>query len=338
MHKMIHGYSASCVKTPHVFSLLTETKASGSDLCNKELLISNLVVLDSSGEDDVGEDVELSCLLYPLNTLTCSWLSPTSQNDSHISFFVAVCEKTKLIHSLNYSSEELREDGVSSKSVSLCQDCTNNMKLYVILFYNVSLQNSWTFYAIKYNTEILEVLSPPPNISALVKDGGLLVMWGQPYSRVQAPLSCFEYQLDIGDQERPKNLTGQLSYTEPNTDPTSTYRVRMRTRKSFYCPGSYQWSEWSHTITVPTTESIYKVNTLLIVMISLGLPMMLLAVLLVIWHQRASKLLFPAIPHPPAKYKNFLEKNDTLFGLYPVQPPKYEEEITEVEDAEQNSE
>lgn len=45
-----------------------------------------------------------------------------------------------------------------------------------------------------------EVLSPPHNISASVKDGDLLVSWALPYSQVSSNPSCFEYQLDMGDQ------------------------------------------------------------------------------------------------------------------------------------------
>ncbi|KAF7653662.1 hypothetical protein LDENG_00079950 [Lucifuga dentata] len=313
----------------------SDTEAGDSDLCHDELLpINDLEVLSSSGEDDVVVDEDFSCFLYPTNTLTCSWSSPTSQNDSQISFFVIVCEKNK---ALNYSSEKLQEEGVRSKSVVLCQDCIDYKWLYVIFLYNVSLHNNWTVYAFKYDTKHLEVLAPPMNISASVEDGGLLVEWSQPHTRVELNPRCFDYQLDIDDQERPKILNNKLQYTEPNADPTHTYRVRMRTKTS-YCSGSDQWSEWSHTVTVAPTESVYKVNILVIIMISLGVPMILLAVLLVIRHQRVSKLLFPPIPHPPAKYKNFLEKNDTLVVHYPIQSPKYEEEITEVEDAEQNPE
>lgn len=45
-----------------------------------------------------------------------------------------------------------------------------------------------------------EVLSPPHNISASVKEGNLLVSWSLPYSKVSSNTWCFEYQLDLGDQ------------------------------------------------------------------------------------------------------------------------------------------
>ncbi|XP_070775088.1 interleukin-13 receptor subunit alpha-1-like isoform X2 [Enoplosus armatus] len=199
----------------------------------------------------------------------------------------------------------------------------------------VTTKGQFTLYTIRLGNESdREVLSPPQNVSASIKDGGLLVTWGLPRSREYSNPSCFEYQLDMGDQERPKNLTGQLSFLEQNADPCRTYRVRMRTKKMGYCLGSPQWSDWSHTVTVE--PSVYRLNTLVIVSISLGIPMILLAVLLLVRHQRVSEVLFPPIPRPPPKYKCFLEKNDTsnLFHLASSAEP--EAEITEVEDTEEN--
>jgi len=85
-------------------------------------------------------------------------------------------------------------------------------------------------------------------------------------------------------QETPKELNEQLSYREPKVDPSSTYRVRMRTRKGSKCVESSQWSEWSHALIVAVEQS--KLNNLVIVSISLGIPMILLAVLLLLRHQR----------------------------------------------------
>ncbi|XP_078144069.1 granulocyte-macrophage colony-stimulating factor receptor subunit alpha-like isoform X2 [Centroberyx gerrardi] len=294
---------------------------------------------NSSGQmqlvDEEEDNGNFSCLLYPTNTLNCSWSFHASPEERQSSTFIIICEGDE-----KHSFEEVRvsEEGVQSKSVVLCQHCIDYNTLYVILHVNVSLPNMWTTYTTKYDSDILEVLPPPPNISAVVRDGGLLVTWDQPYSRSSRTTKCFTYQLDISGQERLKDVTGQLNYTEPNADPTRTYRVRMRTRKSFQCIGSLHWSDWSHTVTVAPTESPLKLNCLVIVTISLGIPMILLAVLLLFRLQRVSKLLFPPIPRPSPKYKYFLEKNDTFLFAPPVQPPKYVEEITEVEEAEQSPE
>ncbi|KAF3850527.1 hypothetical protein F7725_012299 [Dissostichus mawsoni] len=85
----------------------------------------------------------------------------------------------------------------------------------LILHFNFTLKGKWTVYASKYDLNMLEVLSPPQNISASIKDGGLLVTWGLPHSRAHISSSCFEYQLDMGDQETPKEMSDQLCYREP---------------------------------------------------------------------------------------------------------------------------
>lgn len=46
-----------------------------------------------------------------------------------------------------------------------------------------------------------EVLLPPPKLSAVIDGSNLLVSWALP-SQVSSVNSCFEYQLDLGDQVR----------------------------------------------------------------------------------------------------------------------------------------
>ncbi|XP_076018300.1 uncharacterized protein LOC143010050 [Genypterus blacodes] len=310
-----------------------ETQANDSDPCqDKDVQTDTLIIKDSSGQDDeVGENVDVSCFLYPTNIFNCSISLTPPENEFQVSASVSICEKAKIC-TLNYSSEDFSPP----EPVVLCPNCIDYQKLYIIILYNVSLHNKWTVYANKYKTAKLEVLSAPPNITAWFRDGGLLVTWSQPDCRVPTTASCFNYELDIGDQETPKSLKSQLSYTEPNVDPSRPIRVRMRTRKRPHCHGSNEWSEWSDAVTVTPTKSIYKVNTLVIVTISLGIPMMLLAVLLLVRSQRVSKVLFPPIPGPPRAYKHFLQTNDMFIARDPVLPLKHEEVITEVEDTEQN--
>ncbi|XP_054452146.1 uncharacterized protein LOC129088907 isoform X3 [Anoplopoma fimbria] len=262
------------------------------------------------------------CLLYPTNILNCSWSFHTLEEDAQLFVHISICDGNSKVHYPNLSSER-----VGSMSLILRE----HENLYVILHFNITLHDKWTVYSWENNMNMLEVLLPPQKIAASFKDGSLLVTWGLPQSRVNYKPSCFEYQLDMGDQERPKYLTNQLVYTEPNADPTSTYNLRMRMRKMEKCQES-SWSEWSPSV---MEQSVHKLSTLVIVSISLGIPMILLAVLLLLRHQRVSKVLFPPIPCPPPKYKCFLEKSET-FNIYPAQPA--DPEITEVEYTERKPE
>ncbi|XP_034006749.1 granulocyte-macrophage colony-stimulating factor receptor subunit alpha-like [Trematomus bernacchii] len=219
-------------------------------------------------------DTNLTCLLYPTNILNCSWSFNTLHQDTQLFVNISICDGNKSVQSPDLSSEEK----VGSRSLALHD---HKMSL-LILHFNFTLHGNWTVYASKYDLNMLEVLSPPQNISASIKDGGLLVTWGSPHCRVDNDPFCFEYQLDMGDQETPKEFSDRLSYREPKVDPSSTYRVTMRTRKGNQCVEFSQWSEWSHAVTVEQS----KLNNLVIVSISLGIPMILLAVLLLLRHQR----------------------------------------------------
>ncbi|GLD74122.1 uncharacterized protein AKAME5_002545000 [Lates japonicus] len=295
------------------------------DVCLEENGLEEISVTSSSSPDetllktDVNET--FTCLLYPTNLLNCSWSFHNLPEDTQLSVCISICDDVIGVDSL--SSVER----VGSTSLTLQQ----HEALLVKLKFNMSRHDEWKVYTYTYEKPRLEVLSPPVNVSATVQDGRLLVTWN-PSS--QASSYCSEYQLDLGDKDIHEPLTHQTSFTKMTADPTHTYRVRMRTRIHKMCFGSDQWSEWTPTITVE--QSVYKLNTLLIVSISLGIPMILLAVMLLVRHQRVSELLFPPITRPPPKYIYFLEKSDPLSFFHPALPPKAEEEITEVQDAEYN--
>ncbi|XP_060939803.1 interleukin-13 receptor subunit alpha-1-like [Limanda limanda] len=294
--------------------------------CQREMVTEELQVLDFTNSSLLEHSVELTdvretfiCLLYPTNLLNCSWSFLTLEKDMQLSVGISVCHDTTTVQSLNQSLVD--RDG--SRSL----DLQEHEELHVILQFNMSQHDKWRVYTYQYDMATLEVMSPPSNISAAFKDGDLLVKWAQSRSK------CLEHQLDLGNQEPPKQLRSQLSYTELNADPTFTYRVRMKTRKLDLCTGS-QWSEWSPTVTVEPSGEPDQLNTLSIISISFGIPMILLALLLLLRYQRVSKLLFPLIPRPPPKYIYYLEDNDTFNFSHPVQPSKAEEEITKVEEEE----
>ncbi|XP_041660147.1 interleukin-5 receptor subunit alpha-like [Cheilinus undulatus] len=307
----------------------TGTEAEHTDLCQDESLESGDLIVDGPSVQNpnftmgaVVDERNFPCFLYPTNLLNCSWSFSTLQEDAQLSVDLRICDNNTEDPSLNHLSEKR----VGSLSVPVFP----HEHLYVIFKFNITLNDKRTVYFYKYDMWMLEVLSPPHNITAFINDGGLQVAWSNPKSWTNPSLHCFQYQLDIGDQERPRNFTGKLSHMEPNADPSHTYRVRMRTRLSDGCAENSQWSDWSHIVTVERTD---KLNLLVIIFISLGLPMILLAVLLLLRHQRVYEVLFPPIPRPPQKYKGFLEKSDTFNVFQSALSAEPVEEITEVEDA-----
>ncbi|XP_049454089.1 granulocyte-macrophage colony-stimulating factor receptor subunit alpha-like isoform X2 [Epinephelus fuscoguttatus] len=221
----------------------SETEANSQDVCQLEKIHGDIYPESTSKEGHYVEEPEVNdnfhCLLYPTNTLNCSWSFHTLQKDTQLFVHISICDDERIVCSLNASPGER----VGSSSLHLHKHGS-----HVILRFNLTLHHEWTVYTCAYDMDMIEVLSPPQNISASVKDGDLLVTWDLPHSRANSNPSCFEYQLDMGDQERPRNVTERLSYTEPNANPTCTYSVRMRARKKSDCQEATQWSDWSHAI------------------------------------------------------------------------------------------
>ncbi|XP_034558069.1 interleukin-5 receptor subunit alpha-like [Notolabrus celidotus] len=309
-----------------LLSSQTESEANDADVCG-EATPGVLLSQDSSvnglmvEKAAVNNDESFRCLLYSTKQLNCSWSFLTLHQDAHLSVIISICSEGTTIHSLNQSSVER----VGSMSLTLSEHDT----IEVILQFNITLHDNWTVYLYAYEVQDIEVLPPPRDVTASIKGGGVLVTWSKPTNMEDSGPWCFEYQLDMGNQGRLIHVITQLNYTEPNADPSHTYRVRMRTKITDTCIEKSHWSDWSHTATVERTD---KLSLLLIISISLGLPMILLAVLLLVRHQRVYEVLFPPIPRPPQKYKGFLEKNETLNFFYPATSAEPVEEITEVED------
>ncbi|XP_028988589.1 interleukin-5 receptor subunit alpha-like [Betta splendens] len=299
-----------------------ESEANHSDLC-EEGPEHELIVSGSSFQTyhvhkhEVPE--HFSCHTYPTNKLNCSWRFHTLAEGANLSVSISICK--------DVSWGKIFQEKEGAWSHSFAQFKPED----VVVEFNMSLADNWTAYTYMFNEEGMEVLSPPSNISISVKDGNLLVMWNQPFSHTTKNSNCFDYELDLGDKENIISLTrpDKLAYTELNK-PTHTYKVRIRAKKSESCFEGPEWSEWSDTIMLEPTA--YKLNMLVIISISLGIPMILLAVLLVVRHQRVSQLLFPPIPRPPPKYIHFLEKGHLPNLFYPAPSSMTEEEITEVED------
>ncbi|CAB1326557.1 unnamed protein product [Coregonus sp. 'balchen'] len=279
------------------------------------------------------------CLIYPTNQLNCSWKFHGLPNDRQSYASVFVCRETERISNVDCVTEAIGGQGAQGGTGNAdrvvghvsagCQGSVDNSVTSVILTFNVSRPDVWCIYTHKYHTRDIDVLRPPTNITAWIREGVLLVQWGLPSSRFSTKPSCFHYQLQINGQV--SDLEERLTYSETNADPTHSYDVRMRVRKSSYCRGSQHWSSWSNTIKVAPFESPNQLNSLVVAAIALGIPMILLSLLLLIRLQR--ERLFPHIPGPPLKIKHLLERDDQFQFVPQALPSKCVEEITVVEEA-----
>lgn len=67
-----------------------------------------------------------------------------------------------------------------------------------------------------------EVLLPPPKLSAVINGSNLLVSWALPRNQLNSSNSCFEYQLDLGDQVR-----NAYAYTDARRTDAKFRNVRV---------------------------------------------------------------------------------------------------------------
>ncbi|XP_049603072.1 granulocyte-macrophage colony-stimulating factor receptor subunit alpha isoform X2 [Syngnathus scovelli] len=305
-------------------------ETTNAEVCQDEKSIGNLQLLSSSLHEhnfmDIEENNNFNCFLYPTNLLNCSWIFPTLDKEFQLYVHISICDNNSTVQPLHLISKQ--------HSGSTCIALKQYECLYVIIQFNVSLHHQWAVYSYVYDTEMMEVLPPPGNISASVKDKDLVVTWDKPRGRANYRSVCFEYQLAVGNQEQTQIQCCELSHTMPNANLASTYSVKVRTRKRSTCSGSQLWSDWSDTVIIQ--QSFYTFNITIIVAIAIGIPMILLTLLLLVRNHRVAQVLYPTIPRPPLKYKHFLEENNAFNFYHPSPSVKYEEEITVVEDAEKS--
>ncbi|KAK7945088.1 hypothetical protein WMY93_000816 [Mugilogobius chulae] len=194
-------------------------------------------------------------------------------------------------------SHETVQTWESKASVGSISGYINKSITYVILDFHIVLHDQWAVFCYKYENETIEILPPLQTFKDYLKT---IVCW-------------LQFELRTRDEEDVKHVESELSYTEPNVDLTASYTVRIRTRINEDCLGSYQWSDWSPSVSIhpnTTQTDIYNpLNAEMILAISLGTPMILLALLLLVC-QRLSKRLFPPIASPPPRYLHFLQNND----------------------------
>ncbi|XP_063318029.1 interleukin-5 receptor subunit alpha-like isoform X1 [Pelmatolapia mariae] len=312
------------------------TESHGLALCQEFLddkYEPDMVNIQNSAEEISHEELSdiketFICLFDSTNELNCSWSFNTLEKDTRLSVFVSVCNEETVIGSLSRTFAER----VGSMSLTVNEEISG-----VVLHFNMSLHN-WISYTYVYDMDTLEHLPPPANISASFNNDNLVVKWDLPRTRNTVNPTCFENEVEIRDQETTTSwlVKHHTNHTVASVDPSHSYSVRMRTRISELCSGSDHWSEWSPTVTLLMERSDSVLKPVVIVFICLGVPMGLLALLLFVRYQRVTKVLFPPIPRPPAKYKYFLEKSDAFNFFYSTPSAKPEEVITEVEDTGKN--
>ncbi|KAG7271049.1 hypothetical protein CRUP_005898 [Coryphaenoides rupestris] len=203
-------------------------------------------------EEDVEVDVEeVSCFLYPERLLRCTIPSRNLNRGSQLSAVVNISDKEGKTTALPECSLETVGPSEEPPGGTVCVvECRVDFIFSSLMVHlKVSELDTRTLYCQNLSFEMLEVLSPPPNISVKEMEGFLQVRWGIPYSS-STEANCFHYELEVNQQV--SVIEGRNSEQVPLPGPCL---VRMRTRVSPNCLGSTEWSTWSHAIATGGTET-----------------------------------------------------------------------------------
>ncbi|MCI4393655.1 hypothetical protein PGIGA_G00160090 [Pangasianodon gigas] len=275
---------------------------------------STTVLLKKDYENRINSSLsEISCFIYNVNLLSCSWSMDSLPEDAQYS----ASFHTSKDHPLNCISE-------SSKKLVECQGHFEEIHEDLIVKVNISINDYWCIICQYYTPADIEKLDPPQNITTVTKSTNLEIQWLQPSSYFFKESKCFIYELKINNES--VHLEGDLAYNKTNFDPTRSYTIQMRSKPENSCSNTKYWSDWSKAVVVEPSGNIYKLNSGVIISIAFVLPMILLAFLLVCKFQRLFEKLFPSIPNPSKNVQMLLEKND----FNQVTPPKQSEEGAEI--------
>ncbi|KAG7467085.1 hypothetical protein MATL_G00149570 [Megalops atlanticus] len=256
----------------------------------------------------------ITCISSMSMQLSCNWTTVNSPACAHYSATISQAdEKATSCHC----------DKISKNLVG-CHADFKPKKKDIQFHINASCTNFWYNHFVIFDPKEIEKLDPPQNVTASVTSGNLVITWKPPNG---VKPKCLLNQIRINNEL--KNISVALEYNMPDVDLTRSYFVQMRVTKSSVCRENHIWSDWSDILEVtPKSPSKmpYELKPLVIATIVLGIPMFLLAVLLLCRCHRMFEKLFP-VPSPSTKIKCLLEKDDFI----KVVPSKYVEEITELQ-------
>ncbi|XP_062383775.1 uncharacterized protein LOC134071170 [Sardina pilchardus] len=258
--------------------------------------------------------INASCILEKQKNLNCSWDSSGLPGHAQYSISYLFCSEEDMV------LERDKKHVQGSYLHTLIPDQTDS----IILLLNVSFPDTWYIQTQHWKVCTVEKLDPP-QVNVTIQSNQLYLEWDLPKSGSTENPTCFEYELKVNDEVR--TFSNKLNYTEPNTDPTQKYKILMRVKMASDCCDSLFWSDWTVLDLDKSAEVPLHIQIRLIIVIALGLPMILLAILLFCKFQRVFDRLFPPIPGPSIKIKGLLEKDITS----QVMSHKCVEEVTEVD-------
>nr|XP_023691879.1 interleukin-5 receptor subunit alpha-like isoform X3 [Paramormyrops kingsleyae] len=244
----------------------------------------------------------VSCIVYNTHHLNCSLAVENVSKDAQ--YALTVHQGDSLLSCDSFMNNEAR--------VVKCNGKIDHMPDFSIKI-NVTVANFRYVHCQDFEKVQIEKLNPPHNVNASFISGNLYIEWD--LKTDVKKLICFNFQLQI--KSRIEDVLRQMNHTIPNIDQTQSYKIQIRVTKTDSCRRNDIWSDWSEPVVVNPLKKPDALNVLMICGISLGIPMFLLAVLLLFRQPRLFNKLFPPVPSPSVKIQELLEKDDVIQGHSP---------------------
>ncbi|NXA80182.1 IL5RA protein, partial [Thryothorus ludovicianus] len=155
-----------------------------------------------------------------------------------------------------------------------------------------------------FNQNAIEKVNIPRNISISLEQNDLLAMWEKPISPFHE--ECFEYEFYLTNLKSGNKQILKISSSSfrVRIDGSSSYSIRIRANHNHICRARGFWSDWSDIIYVGQNKlgnSIAWILTLLFV--STSCTLLLVVIICKINH--VWRKLFPPIPTPSNKFRDF---------------------------------
>ncbi|XP_048834319.1 interleukin-13 receptor subunit alpha-1-like isoform X2 [Brienomyrus brachyistius] len=254
----------------------------------------------------------VSCIVYNTHHLNCSLAVEGISKGAQYSF--TVHRDDSLLSCYSFMNNEAR--------VVKCNGKTD-YKDYFTLKINVTVADFQYVHRQQFEAVQIEKLNPPHNVTASFISGNLYIEWNLNSNLRNI---CFLFELKINQELL--EVFKQMNFTILNIDQTQSYKIQIRVTKTDSCRKNDIWSDWSEPVVVNPRIKPDALNVPMICGISLGIPMLLLAVFLPCWRPRLFNKLFPPVPSPSMKIQELLEKDDVIQEMQ----FRYLEEIVKVED------
>ncbi|XP_041128683.1 interleukin-5 receptor subunit alpha-like isoform X2 [Polyodon spathula] len=271
----------------------------------------------------------VSCILYNFDHVNCTWETAKEvPDDAQYSVYFGQRNRHFSCHQF-IRNDQRKITGCHSKKGTDFLD----KRLYLLI--NVSGVDFYSAPRFRFEPYKIEKLNPPENITIAKKTDGLHIVWDQPYSLLTNTKKCFIYEVKLSENERffePLKIIKDINCSITTFDPTKSYSLQIRAKRSSSCRENLFWSDWSKTIMINGTSPN---PTVLLVVIAVIVSAFFLTVFK--WKgPKVLRKLFPPIPSPTNKTKQWLEKEDIIQPFNPRGHPTDIENIIKIEENEES--